>query len=71
MTLILSSTLHVPHGNRYLGILRVKATVVSMRLWIYLFALTNTNKLSGAVAGEAIGVKILILTMMSTNLVYH
>ena len=49
----------------------VKATTVSVRLWISLFALTNTNKLSGAVAGEAIGVKILILTMMSTNLVYH
>ena len=45
--------------------------MVSMRLAISLFALTNTNKLSGAVAGEAIGVKILILTMMSTNLVYH
>jgi len=43
MTLIFSSSLHVPHGNRYLGILRVKATAVSMRLRIYPFALTNTN----------------------------
>jgi len=49
----------------------VKATMVFVRLWISLFALTNTNKLSGAVAGEAIGVKILIVTLISTNLVYH
>ena len=38
MTLIFSSSLHVPHGNWYLGILQVKATAVSMRLRIYLFA---------------------------------
>ena len=31
---------------------RVKATVVSMRLQIYLFALKITNKLCGAVARE-------------------
>ena len=43
-TLIFSSTLHIPHGNRYLGILQVKVTAVSMRLQIYLFALTNTNR---------------------------
>ena len=43
MILILSSTLHVLRGNRYLEILRVKATTVSVRLQIYLFALTNTN----------------------------
>ena len=49
----------------------VKATLVSVRLRIDLCALINTNKLSGAVAGEAIGVKILILTLMSTTLVYH
>jgi hypothetical protein len=49
----------------------VKATIVFVRLRISLFALTITNKLSGAVAREAIGVKILILTMMPTNLVYH
>ena len=30
----------------------VKATIVSVRLWIYLFALANTNKISGAVVGE-------------------
>jgi len=35
----------------------------------YLFALTNTNKLSSAIAGEAIDVKILILTLISTDLV--
>jgi hypothetical protein len=44
--------------------------MVSVRLHISLFALTNINKLSGAVAGEAIVLKILILTLMSTNLVY-
>ena len=49
----------------------VKATTVSVRLRISLFALTNTNKLSSAIVGEAIGVKILILTLMSTNIVYH
>jgi hypothetical protein len=32
--------------------LRVKATMVSVRLRIYLCALKNTNKLSGVVAGE-------------------
>jgi predicted signal transduction protein with EAL and GGDEF domain len=31
--------------------------------------LKYTNKLSGAIAGETIGVKILILILMSTNLV--
>ena len=40
---------------------RVKATTVSVRLWIYLCAFKNTNKLSSAIAGEIIGVKILIL----------
>ena len=43
MTLIFSSSLLVPRGKRYLGILWVKATVVSVRLRIYLFALANTN----------------------------
>ena len=49
----------------------VKATTVSVRLRIYLFVLINTNKLSGVVAGKAIRVKILILTLISINLVYH
>jgi hypothetical protein len=49
----------------------VKATMISMRLRTYLFVLTNTNKLSGAVAGEAIGAKILIFTLTSANLVCH
>ena len=40
---------------------QVKATAVSVRLWIYLCAFKNTNKLSSAIAGEIIGVKILIL----------
>ena len=31
--------------------------------------LRNANKLSGAVAGEAIGVKVLIFILMFTNLV--
>ena len=39
----------------------VKSTTASVRLWIYLYVFKNTNKLSGAVAGETIGVKILIL----------
>jgi len=39
----------------------LKATMVSVHLRIYLSAFKNTNKLSGAVAGETIGVKILIL----------
>jgi len=49
----------------------VKATTVSVHLLIYLFALINTNKLSGAIAQKVIGVKILIFTLMSTNLVYY
>ena len=49
----------------------VKATAASVRLRIYLFALTNANKLSGAVAGEAIGINILIFTLISASLVYH
>ena len=40
---------------------RVKATTVSVHLRIYLCAFKNTNKLSGTVVGETIGVKILIL----------
>ena len=32
----------------------VKATSVSMCLQIYLYALINTNKLSGTVAGETV-----------------
>jgi hypothetical protein len=39
----------------------VKATMVSMRLRIYLCAFKNTNKLSSTVLDETIGVKILIL----------
>jgi hypothetical protein len=48
---------------------RMKATSISVHLRIYLFPFENTNKLSGAVAEETIGVKILILILMSTNLV--
>jgi hypothetical protein len=50
---------------------QVKAITVSMRLWNFLCALINTNKLFSAIVGEAIGVKILILILMSANLVYH
>ena len=45
--------------------------MASVRLWIYLFALTNANRLSGAIAGEVIGVKILIFTLIYASLVYH
>jgi hypothetical protein len=45
--------------------------MVSMRLRNFLCALINTNKLFGAIAVEAIGVKILITILMSTNLVYR
>ena len=48
---------------------RVKATMISVHLWIYLCAFKNTNMLFGAVAKETIGVKILILILMSSNLV--
>jgi hypothetical protein len=50
---------------------RVKAITVSVRLRNFLCALTITNKLFGTVAGNAIGVKILIMILMSANLVYH
>jgi hypothetical protein len=50
---------------------RVKAITVSVRLLNYLCALTNTNKLFGTIAREAIGIKILIMILMSANLVYH
>jgi hypothetical protein len=46
----------------------VKATTVSMCLWISLCAFKNT-KFSDAIAGKTISVKILILILMSTNLV--
>jgi hypothetical protein len=49
---------------------RVKAIAVSVRLRIFLCTLINTNKLFGAVAGEAIGVKILIMILMSANSLY-
>jgi hypothetical protein len=39
----------------------VKATTVSVHLQIYLCAFKNTNKLSSAVVGETIGIKILVL----------
>jgi hypothetical protein len=48
---------------------RVRATAVSVRLWIYLCAFKNTNKLSGAVARETIGGNVLIVILMSVNLV--
>ena len=39
----------------------MKATMVFVRLWIYLCTFKNTSKLFGTVAGETISVKILIL----------
>jgi hypothetical protein len=48
---------------------RVKAITVSVRLRNFLCALTITNKLYGTVVGDAIGVKILIMILMSANLV--
>jgi hypothetical protein len=50
---------------------RVKSITVSVHLWNFLCALINTNKLFGAVAGEAIGIKILKMIFMSANIVYH
>jgi hypothetical protein len=51
--------------------LKVKSTMVSVCLLNFLCALRITNKFFGAIAGEAIGVKILIVILMSANLVYH
>jgi hypothetical protein len=48
---------------------RVKAITISVRLRNFLCALINTNKLFSAVAGEAIGVRILIVILISANLV--
>jgi hypothetical protein len=50
---------------------RVKAITISVHLRNFLCALINTNKLIGAIVGEAIGVKFLILILMSANLVYR
>jgi hypothetical protein len=50
---------------------RVKAITVFMSLQNFLCALTITNKLFGAIARDAIGVKILTMILMSINLVYH
>jgi hypothetical protein len=50
---------------------RVKAITVFVRLRNFICTLTITNKLFGAVAEEAISVKILIMILMSANLVYH
>jgi hypothetical protein len=50
---------------------QVKAITVSIRLQSFLCALINTNKLFGVVTDEAIGVKILIMILVSTNVVYH
>jgi hypothetical protein len=50
---------------------QVKGITIFVRLQNFLCALINTNKLFGAVAGEAIGVKILIMILMSANVVYH
>jgi hypothetical protein len=55
---------------------RVKATMVYLfcalaESLIFLLHLINTNKLFGAVAGEAFGVRILIMILISANLVYH
>jgi len=33
--------------------------------------LINTNKFFGTIAGEVFGIKILIMIMTSSNLVYH
>jgi hypothetical protein len=49
----------------------IKAITVSVRLPNFLCALTITNKLFGAVAGDTIGIKILIMILMFANFVYH
>jgi hypothetical protein len=48
-----------------------KAITVFVHLRNFLCALTITNKLFGTVARVTIGVKILIMILMSTNLMYH
>jgi hypothetical protein len=50
---------------------RAKAITVFVHLRNFLCALTITNKLFGTVARVTIGVKILIMILMSTNLMYH
>jgi predicted membrane protein len=50
---------------------RVKAVTVFMRLQNFLCVLINTNNFFGAIAKKAIGVKILILILISANVVYH
>jgi hypothetical protein len=50
---------------------RVKAIMITVHLQIFLCALINNNKLFSAVAEEAVGVKILIVILMSANLVCH
>jgi hypothetical protein len=50
---------------------RIKAIIVSVCLCNFLCALINTNKLFGTVVGDAIGVRILIVILVSANLVYH
>jgi hypothetical protein len=63
-------------NNDTLEYSRVKATMVYLfcalaESLIFLLHLINTNKLFGAVAGEAFGVRILIMILISANLVYH
>jgi hypothetical protein len=50
---------------------QVKAITIFVRLRNFLCALYNTNKIFGTVARETIGVKILIMILMSTNVVYQ
>ena len=48
----IGSVLTFPSGYDTLEYSWVKATAVSVRLWILFVTLQNINKLSGAVAGE-------------------
>jgi hypothetical protein len=55
---------------------RVKSTIVYIfcalvESLIFLLHLINTNKLFGAIAGESFGVRILIMILIFSNLVYH
>jgi hypothetical protein len=50
---------------------QVKAITVSMCLRNFLCVLTITNKIFGTIAEDVIGVKFLIMILMSANLVYH
>jgi hypothetical protein len=63
-------------NNDTLEYSRVKATMVYIfcalaESLIFLLHLINTNKIFGVVAGEAFGVRIPVMILISSDLVYH